>query len=471
MAEAKTIAKPMKPNLYRVAAFLALWLAALPLQFPRAESAAQTTAAAGPEEIKVLLFSDLHFNPFSGLRSGVTNLSLNHPESNWDPTDVSDHYQSDPSWFLIKSALENARTNSPCAVLCLGDFVAHNFQARCRQDHHLKTTPTETLFQTETLLAHVFQSTFTNRSAMFVPVLGNNDTTNDYSRPGQEFLQSFVAAWHGAVPPPQSVDETPKDFDDSFTNAGHYMVTLPAPLTNVVAIVFNSTIFSTSSANDDLAEAPDQITWLNQSLQQAARRQKHVWLLCHIPPGTNIFGFHDPFWAADYTSRFVHLVNQANAANPTDPLITACFCGHTHMDEFKVICDAHSQPTAFIHIIPAISPDHRNNPAYQVLSVDRSGHILDYDTMYLANFNRLEFQDWSSAHPVWAREYRFSVEIRQRNRLTSTNYDAACLYEWQLQIQHGTDLPHYFKRFYTVEAVKHPLFYGHWANDLLVPGE
>jgi sphingomyelin phosphodiesterase acid-like 3 len=90
-------------------------------------------------------------------------------------------------------------------------------------------------------------------------------------------------------------------------------------------------------------------------------------------------------------------------------MIEAAFCGHTHMDEFRILHDSGKRPLVYMHVTPSVSPVFGNNPAYQIFSLDPAGQALaDYFTRML---NLAASLDAGTAG--WETEYRFSKAYDQ----------------------------------------------------------
>ena len=141
-----------------------------------------------------------------------------------------------------------------------------------------------------------------------------------------------------------------------------------------------------------------------QAWQMALTRGQDVkyLLLLHIPPGFNPYplpSLGGPFWNSRLNNRFVSFV----AAHTN---VAAIFCGHSHMDEFRII-RSENRAVGFVHLAPSISPDHYNNPAYQIFDVDtNTGGFLDYTTYYL----NLTDHPGDVSQAGWRPEYSFAKD-------------------------------------------------------------
>jgi hypothetical protein len=106
------------------------------------------------------------------------------------------------------------------------------------------------------------------------------------------------------------------------------------------------------------------------------------------------------FWDTEYTNpdgkTFLEQFSELTAAYSS--VIGGIFCGHTHMDHFRLISDQGGSKS-FVHVTPAVSPQFGNNPAFQVLTYDTaSSGVIDSETY------RFGYQRQGNA---WAAEYSF----------------------------------------------------------------
>jgi hypothetical protein len=115
---------------------------------------------------------------------------------------------------------------------------------------------------------------------------------------------------------------------------------------------------------------------------------------------TVVKGSYSAMWEQQYNDRFISLLKTYAS------VITAGFCGHTHMDDFRVLFDPQaSQPISFIRIAPAISPQFGNNPGYLQMSYDRQAFtLINYDLYYM---------NLVAGNPNWTKEYTFNAVYGQ----------------------------------------------------------
>ncbi|HEY5742993.1 MAG TPA: hypothetical protein VIS99_10675, partial [Terrimicrobiaceae bacterium] len=269
--------------------------------------------------------------------------------------------------------------------------------------------------KTVEFLAREFQKHFAN--VPILPTLGNEDAyCGDYKvQPAGAFLSMFAQAWLKLAG--STLDK--ESFQQSFSRGGYYSM-LFSPLFRHRIIVLNSVFFSTSYENacGSKTDTPgdEQLGWLTESLEAAARANEKVWLVMHIPVGINDYNTIRneaaasapvEFWRAAYSTSFVELLSKYRQT------VQVVFSGHTHMDDFRII-ESEKTPLVVNKLIPSISPVFKNNPGFQVYQYDRaSGTIANYQTYYLANLSTAG-QPTELEQLKWNVEYDFRSAYRQR---------------------------------------------------------
>jgi sphingomyelin phosphodiesterase acid-like 3 len=358
-----------------------------------------------------LSVSDIHFNPFAD-PTLVAKLEA-ADVSQWDAilatssSTAFSAYGSDVNDPLLRSAIAEMqqRLPSPAFVLISGDFLAHKFDQTYQQYATDKSHPAYTAFVTKTIAYVALLFTKAYPGVRIYPTLGNNDSDcGDYAvAPDSVFLKNFRDVWNPIV--------ASRSFDRRFPTGGYYRADVPS-LKNVRIIALNTNFFSTNYKNPCGTPGPDpglrQLQWLKGELLLARAEHKRVWLLFHIPPGMDVYDSEtyggkcptlttETFWKSEYATRYLTIT----AAH--QKTIIGSFAGHTHQDEFRIATGD------FIHITPSISPIFGNNPAFEVVEVDRTGNISDYTSWHLPNV----------AVP-WAREYAFGEAYAKSKYDTAT---------------------------------------------------
>jgi sphingomyelin phosphodiesterase acid-like 3 len=276
-------------------------------------------------------------------------------------------------------------------------------------------------------VARMFRAEFPNTPVF--AALGNNDSDKDHDLQSADFLAAWSKSWSQLLKAGPAKD----NFKQHFPAHGWFAVDIPG-MADFRLLVLNSSSFDRRSAGSVAdAEAKAQLNWLTGEIDKAGREKKRLWLAFHMPPGLDPF---DPvgktaYWSADAQSNFLAVV-----ATHAD-MVTAIFCGHTHRDEFRIICNG-VVPAAFVHITPSLSPCYLNNPAYQVFDVETtSGKILDCRTYYLPFF---------ANGPAWSLEYSFATTF------AGPAYDLPSLLSVQAQLRRGEKVD-LFREFYGVSNV------------------
>jgi sphingomyelin phosphodiesterase acid-like 3 len=356
-------------------------------------------------EVKFVVLSDLHFNPF--LKSALSAKMLENTNfADWKKqferkrAEIADNYGyqkenqqflSDSSYFLFLSVLTNMQQvcPAPTFILLTGDMVAHSFKEQCAKVKP-QLDPELALINCERFVLYMFNSVYGSQQAIF-PVIGNNDTPKHDYPPRTNFLKPIAELWKSHVSQVKSVQES---FKKSFEENGSYIVSLPS-IPQCKLLVFNSSILVKSSPE----EYTRTLTWLGDNLSTNT-----CWLACHIPPGYNSRD-GEPLWQKDALNKFVDTLS--GYGQPPAYM----FCGHTHRDEFRLVYGSDKKAKCIVHVAPSISPCYNNNPAYQVFTADTNGTISGFDTIFPTNFramNNGNSSSWASFSDLgWTNEYSF----------------------------------------------------------------
>jgi sphingomyelin phosphodiesterase acid-like 3 len=358
---------------------------------------------------RVVVFSDLHFNPFSDptLVDSLARADVSHWRAIFERSSHKSFspYYSDSNYPLFASALEAMQRaeSSPELVLFAGDFIAHNFQLNFRRTARDTSAAALAAFTAKTnlFLAREIGAAFP--SAQILPALGNNDSgCGDYmSQPGSAFLRSFAEAWQPLV----SRRGSAPAFVETFSRSGHYSAT--APVAGARIVVLNDVYWSPRYANacGSVAATPgrEALAWLEGVVTESRAKGETVWLLTHAPVGVDVFATRNTDSVVNmldpaYSSALMSLVQRSGGT------VRYGIYGHTHMNDFRVMSDTSGVPMLGNQGIPAVSPIFANNPAFVVLSLDSaSGTITNYAVHALTNLRVAG----TSAPAAWAKEYDF----------------------------------------------------------------
>ncbi len=378
--------------------------------------------AADSASHKVLIASDIHFNPMAD-PSLVTQLTAAEP-AQWEAilNKTAPHsfspYGQDTNWWLLQSSLDQMHKTMPhpAVFFVLGDMLAHRFPEMYREITHDNDRGHYRAFVLKTIqfLALQLRRRWPDTQVLMTPGNADNDC-GDYSvEAGGTFLSDTAT----------TIRELAKADEQAAVDwkaLGSYSVMLAA-IPGVKIVSFNSVFFSekyealsfNNSCEEVQTTAPSQLfAWLEQTISAAKQSDQKVWLTFHIPPGIDGYGSvhnHEsscltnivPMWIPEWTVKFDSLLLNYQGT------IAASFAGHTHTDDFRVIRDG-STAKAFVLVDPAISPIYRQNPAFRVVDVS-GGEVRDQTTYYLTNLTTAG----AKQRGKWKKEYTFSQEWKTK---------------------------------------------------------
>ncbi len=396
------------------------------------------TAATTSASFPVVVFSDVHFNPFydpalfpslfnendTGKWPGIFQTSsITAPSSRGGDTNY-------PLLALALSGLKQNLGASPL-VIYTGDILGHGipqfFYPLYYQLMGVSDPP-----PTPDDAAVAAMKAFTDKVVSFfmdqvraavgnVPVMfavGNGDSYSGYGpnildssmSPDNSFLVNTAELFYTKFLN-GTVDH--QSFLNTFTTAGYYSAEPSG--TNLMVIGLNSIIFcqgfsSGPDANDSMAAA--ELDWLDSRLAAAEVKGKKVWLLMHAPPGALLVPTANHvsggqiqsavmMWEPDYQARFLQIL--ANYPG----MISLMLAGHTHMDEYRILPSSEA-----IEITPAISPWFGNNPAFKVFTISS-------DTLKPVDYSSLNF-DLAAIPVKFNTYYTFSAAYSSQGLLDAS---------------------------------------------------
>ncbi|TWT47027.1 hypothetical protein KOR42_42240 [Thalassoglobus neptunius] len=374
---------------------------------------------------EILLISDIHFDPYSGLDRKAFEKLMELPEEEWPDyfrslQQPTSHYGSDSNYTLFVSSINEAyrRVPDPLFILYPGDFLAHDWQSKYNalaprtiaEDAEAYRQFTQKALR---LIATEFRQVFPE-----IPVyatLGNDDSyCQDYwIQADGPFLSAFADIWEPTLN--ETVDRP--DFRETFLKWGAYAVNLPG-LSDERLIVLNTVLWSGSYCTDyhdpkqqncceckPLGNSPGlaQLKWLEKELVAARSRGQKVWLLMHVPPGLDSYVEEEnsgrcataELWNDPFSTGYRDLVDRFR------DVLRIAFTGHTHMDDYRVL-RVKQQPVLLHKIAPAVSPVFGNNPAFQVYEFDCESSSL---TNWKTNILDLKSHGEDARKTEWRSEY------------------------------------------------------------------
>ena len=379
---------------------------------------------------RVLLASDIHFNPMADPRLVADLVAA--PPDRWESVlakssnTAFSQYGEDTNWWLLRSSLDAMRATlpHPALVIITGDLLAHEFPSKFRSITHDSDPQHYRKFVLKTVQFQALElrKRFPN-SRIFLTPGNNDDDCGDYAiEAGGPFLQDtadLVAKLAGGN----------DELKSSWRDLGSFDIANPAlPGVRILSLntVFFSPYYRAAKFSQGCAAVPstaaaDLFSWFESRLAAARQRHEKVWLMFHIPPGMDGFSTIEkslqnshsgsgsaagncesrivPMWEPQWTSQFDALLEKYRGT------VIASFAGHTHMDDFRVV-DASAVEPSFVLIDPAVSPIYDQNAAFRIASFAHDGSLVDQSTYYLSN---LLFAS-RDTRGEWKKEYTFSGE-------------------------------------------------------------
>lgn len=378
---------------------------------------------------KCLIVSDIHFNP-----DRAYQLKYGH-DSNYE--------------LLRQSviAMQN-KIAHPDFIVIAGDFIWHGANQPISRE-------------TKAAIIDTISALF-GRYFSHVPViapLGNNDTyQQDYDMQDADFLTHFADDWernNGRV------------FNAPFRTKGYYSYEPDGKLAKLKFVVINSSLLSNGSIIKGYGACADtMMRWLDTTLQDAKNKGQKVWIISHIPPGKNVFEIlkqraDTMMWEGRYSQTFINLVVKYA------DVISLSIASHTHFNDIRVFCDAQGKPVSFLRDMPSISPNHYNNPSFEVADFNGSGQLTKETTWYL-DLKRLPVNG-SITLAGWAEG--FSIGTSGLDALTPK----AIFKFINEHSKAGTVIPDGYIKFYNVGAIPVPngsnfasdTYYKYLVTDIL----
>jgi len=339
-----------------------------------------------PSSYPVLVFSDVHFNPFDDPSlcpaldaADVTAWPgiLQGSKTSTKPA-TANH---DTNYPLLTIALSSIKQNlgaSP-AVIFTGDLLGHNFPTYYQADCNNSDPAAMQAFSIKTAIFVMQQvrASVGNVPVMFV--VGNSDSYLGMG-PDSSFLAGTVQSYYTNFVNGSQANY--QAFFNTFTSGGYYSA---QPLdAGLKVIALNTNPFAPPypglPSQDTAVYA--ELAWLDSELASAQAAGQKVWLLMHIPPGADTITSATNFeangslrdttaammWVPAYQQAFLEIL----AKYPG--VITMTLGAHAHRDEFRILSAGNT-----LDITPSISPCFGNNPAFKVFSFARGTYTpIDY---------------------------------------------------------------------------------------------
>lgn len=366
----------------------------------------------------VVVFSDIHFNPFDDatLCPALLAADAGDWESIFKTSSITtpSAWGSDTNYPLLVVALSSIKQNlgaSP-VIIFTGDLVGHNMSTLLNQDCGTQSQATMQAFVDKTAAFAMQQVRASVGNIPVVFAVGNNDSYTGLG-PDSIFLSNTADLFYTNFLN-GTVDQ--QTFLNTFKSGGYYSA---EPIgTNLMVIGLNTNPFSPLPAgvpgNNDSAVAAE-LAWLDTSLASAQAGGKKVWLLMHIPPGASTVSTAPSFasngyltiaaaammWMPEYQAHFLTILSKYPG------VITLTLGAHTHRDEFRIM-----SADNVLDITPSISPVFGNDPAFKIFTFTQN-------TFTPTDYRSLNY-DLAAMPSQFASYYTFSTAYSMRGSLNSS---------------------------------------------------
>jgi hypothetical protein len=163
----------------------------------------------------------------------------------------------------------------------------------------------------------------------------------------------------------------------------------------------------------------NQFAWLRERLIKAARDNRPVWIVGHVPPGIETYGF-TALWHPMYERLYREIVEDPYLGN----FVGAQLFAHLHKFEIRALPNPPSGAGPIL-ISPALSPVYMNNPSFTVVEYDpTSGRLLNYKGYYANLTTGSEPLHWELGFNAAEKYSAVQEAIRNTGWLTQSTMQA-----------------------------------------------
>lgn len=310
--------------------------------------------------------SDIHLDPYYGTPEQQCGKSLSVTKSNAFGT-----MGCDPPFALLESgsaALADLASSVDAEFFMFtGDFVRHNPQGM--------PTPASSVKEAISNITGTFNASMPMLHGYSVGALGNDDSPRDYklnittsqaSNPWLEQLANIFA----------TNKQMPLKYLDAYSYGGFF----ESEIGGIKVLTLNTLFYSVfhNPVTYPLPEDPfGQFSWLREKLTLAAQQQRAVWIVGHIPPGLETYGYTE-LWHPQYLTAYLDIVQDPNLGK----FVAAQLFGHCHTDEFRLLPNA-PDGAGPILLNGALSPIYGNQPSIRLVEYEPStGRMVSYNVYW-----------------------------------------------------------------------------------------
>ena len=376
----------------------------------------------------VVVFSDVHFNPFydPSLFPELVSADAGEWESIFKTSSISapSVWGGDTNYPLLALALSSIRQNLGASPLIIftGDILGHNFPQTFFKLYGSQNPPSAAdvaamkAFTDKTVAFFMEQvrSSVGNIPVMFA--VGNSDSYTGLG-PDSSFLSNTAELYYTNFLN-GTVDH--QAFLNTFTSGGYYSAEPTG--TNLMVIGLNTFEFSPFFGDTTSSAVTAELAWFDSTLASAQARGKKVWLLMHVPPGADKYSTAQSvdtnghitsatmMWNQDYQASFLQILSKYPG------VITLTLAAHTHMDEYRILSSSD-----VLEITPSIAPYFGNNPAFKVFT-------FSHDTFKPTDYSSLNY-DLATNPEQFNSYYTFSTaysDARSFERFFGATFSSTC---------------------------------------------
>ncbi len=394
-------------------------------------SSSAAPIARAPQQVRALLVSDIHFEPFwdpakaaqlaeapaSAWKGILTAPATGGREQRFDELQRTCGARGpDTSYVLYESSLKAMQVAVPDArfITLSGDLLAHKFHCKFNTILPQASAEEYRAFVRKTIEFTLDQLHEALPAARLYAALGNNDSDcDDYKLDAHsEFLKQTGELVADQLPKAQQAS-----IEATFDSGGYYAAPLPPPLKQaeilVLDDVFMSRQYATCGGVKDSAGASEQLDWLRAKLEEARRKKENVWVMGHIPPGVDPYSTLRKFrnvCTGESPEMFLSSDDLPNLLAEYGDVIRLGVFGHTHMDEMRLLRGSEASSAhgdVAVKLVPSISPVNGNNPSFTVAAIDTvTAQLADYQIFRSSNLTGIDAS--------WTEEYDFDRTYKEQ---------------------------------------------------------
>ncbi len=350
------------------------------------------------------IHADLHYAPGSLAACGNYLCCRASDADDSSNTSISagpwgDYRDCDMPITAVETILHDAATRHADAefILMTGDLTHHQIWNYTKEDN----------------LAHynavfrILRQEFQNKT--IYPSVGNHEPAPCNLFPTREISainSTYNVSWvYEALANEFSSTLTP-DALVTFRQSGYY-TQLHKPGFRIISLNTNFCYVLNFFLIHSPQDPEGQLQWFSDTLEQAEKDNELVWIVGHVPPGSDDCWY---FWG----EKYVALINRY------ETIIRAQFYGHTHNDELRIFFDMTEEPprpTGSLSITTSVTPYSYINPGYKVFHTDGiegqhdgspTWEIMDYEA-WIYNVSRANL-DGVDTTPTLFKEYSAKEE-------------------------------------------------------------